>query len=204
MSNQLPENLWKDAKGRYIPEEMVKPIDKIRDELVKRLFEAAQSHHNTLKEFKDICFTEVSEFVDLSAKEYGTTFGGKKGNVTLYSFDGSIKIQIANHENIRFDERLQAAKCLMDECANDWVKGARPELVTFINDAFQVDKQGEISVGRILALRRHDIDDERWKRAMQAIADSVQVVGSKSYVRFYKRVAGSDQYQPLSLDIASI
>lgn len=173
-------------------------------DLVKRLFQYAQTNHNALKEFKDICFTEVSEFVNLSAKEYDTTLGGKKGNVTLYSYDGSIKIQIAIHENIRFDERLQAAKSLMDECANDWVKGARPELVTFINDAFQVDKQGEISVGRILALRRHDIDDERWKRAMQAIADSIQVVGSKSYVRFYKRVANSDQYQPLSLDIASI
>lgn len=204
MTNQLPENLWKDAKGRYIPEEMVKPIDKTRDDLVKRLFEAAQTHHNSLKAFKDICFAEVSAFADQSAKEYGATVGGKKGNTTLYSYDGSIKIQIANHENIRFDERLQAAKFLMDECANDWVKGARPELVTFINDAFQVDKQGEISVGRILALRRHDIDDERWKRAMQAIADSIQVVGSKSYVRFYKRVANSDQYQPLSLDIASI
>lgn len=115
-----------------------------------------------------------------------------------------MKILVAIQENICFDERLQAAKALVDECVNEWVQGSRPEIVSLINGAFQVDKQGEINTGRILALRRLDINDERWQKAMQAIADSIQVIGSKTYVRFYKRVGDSDQYQPLSLDIAGI
>lgn len=39
---------------------------------------------------------------------------------------------------------------------------------------------------------------------MQAICESVQVVGTKTYMRFYERVDGSEQYTPISLDFASL
>lgn len=205
MTNQvIPEGYWKNQQGHLIPLETIKPIDKTRDELVRLLIEKAEQQHEALKVFKDLCFSEIAAFVDQSLTEYGAKLGGTKGNVTLYSYDGSIKIQMAIHENIRVDERLQAAKTLVDECINEWAQGARPEIVAIIKGAFQVDQQGNINTGRILALRRLDIDDERWLKAMQAIADSIQVIGSKAYVRFYKRVGDSDQYKPLSLDIASI
>ena len=51
---------------------------------------------------------------------------------------------------------------------------------------------------------RLNINDERWQKAMQAIADSILVIGSKTYVRFYNLVGDSYHYQPLSLDIAGI
>ena len=38
---------------------------------------------------------------------------------------------------------------------------------------------------------------------MQAIGESLQVVGSKSYIRLYERVGESDKYQLISLDVAS-
>ncbi|MNP41547.1 hypothetical protein D3C76_1352550 [compost metagenome] len=72
-----------------------------------------------------------------------------------------------------------------------------------MNEAFRTDKVGEISTGRVLALRRLEISDLRWQRAMQAISDAVQVVGSKSYVRIYERIGDSDQYASIPLDIAS-
>ena len=40
--------------------------------------------------------------------------------------------------------------------------------------------------------------------AMKAISESLQVVGSKEYIRFYERIGSSDQYQPISLDIAAV
>lgn len=205
MTNQaIPEGYWKNPQGHLIPLDSVKTIDKTRDELVRSLFEKAEAQHQSLGVFKDLCFSEIAAFAECSANEYGVKLGRKKGNITLYSFDGSIKIQLAKHENLKFDERLQAAKALVDECVNEWVQGSRPEIISIINSAFQTDKQGEINTGRILQLRRLEINDERWQRAMQAIADSIQVIGSKAYVRFYKRVGDSDQYKPLSLDIASI
>lgn len=66
-----------------------------------------------------------------------------------------------------------------------------------------MDKEGNLSTARILGLRRVDIQDDRWQRAMQAISDSVQVVGSKDYVRFYERDS-LGKYQPISLDMAVV
>ena len=130
--------------------------------------------------------------------------GGKKGNVTLLSFDGRYKIVHAVQDSIKFDERLQAARALIDECAAEWTQDARSEVRVLVNEAFRTDKVGEISTGRVLALRRLEISDSRWQRAMQAISDAVQVVGSKSYVRIYERIGDSDQYASIPLDIASV
>jgi hypothetical protein len=66
-----------------------------------------------------------------------------------------------------------------------------------------VDKTGKINTGRVLGLRRLNISDERWKRAMDAISDSLQVTGTKAYVRVYER-QDDGRYLPLSLDMASI
>ena len=73
-----------------------------------------------------------------------------------------------------------------------------------MQSAFQTDKEGKINTGRVLALRRLDIRDEKWQKAMLAIGESLQVVGSKEYVRFYERIGNTDQYRPISLDVAAV
>ncbi|MCV4272326.1 DUF3164 family protein [Pseudomonas capsici] len=200
----IPEGFWQDAQGRLVHESMIKPIDVERDRLVRDLVQRADKINSELTTFKAGAFGDIEAFVEMSAEQYAVKLGGKKGNVTLYSFDGRFKIQRAVQESIAFDERLQAARALIDECLRDWTEGARPEVATLANDAFRTDAQGEIRTARVLALRRLDIKDERWQRAMTAIGEACQVVGSKSYIRLYKRVGDSDQYRPISLDIAGV
>ena len=200
----MPEGYRADAEGRLIPEAMIKPIDKARDELMQELMKNALVHNAALRGFKEKVFADLRAFIDLSAEEYGVKLGGKKGNVTLYGFDGAIKVQLAIAEHIVFDERLQAAKALIDECITDWAQGSRDEIKVLITEAFNADKEGKINTGRVLALRRLDIKDERWQSAMTAIGESLQVVGSKEYVRFYQRLDGTDQYTPISLDVAGV
>jgi hypothetical protein len=200
----IPEGFWKDAKGCLVPESMIKPIDRTRDELAHDLGQRAKTMSASLRDFKTTVFNEINAFVDLSAEQYDVKLGGKKGNLTLYSFDGAIKIQVAIAEHMVFDERLQAAKHLIDECIIDWSQGSRDEIKVLVQSAFQTDKEGKINTGRVLALRRLDIRDEKWQKAMQAISESLQVVGSKEYIRFYERVGDSDQYQPISLDLAAV
>lgn len=200
----IPEGFWKDAKGCLVPESMIKPIDRTRDELARDLGQRAKAMSAALRDFKTTVFNEINAFVDLSAEQYDVKLGGKKGNLTLYSFDGAIKIQVAIAEHMVFDERLQAAKHLIDECIVEWSQGSRDEIKVLVQAAFQTDKEGKINTGRVLALRRLDIRDEKWQKAMQAISESLQVVGSKEYIRFYERVGESDQYQPISLDLAAV
>ena len=101
-------------------------------------------------------------------------------------------------------KRLQAAKALIDECLKDWTASASSELKAIVNGAFDADKQGNISTTRVLALRRLDIKDPRWLKAMTAIGEAIQVVGSKAYVRVYKRIGDTDQYQQIPLDLAAV
>lgn len=199
-----PEGYWTDARGVLTPVSLVKEIDRDRDELVGEIVEQAIAVSSALQALKARAFADIQAFIDLSAEKYGAMKGGKKGNVTLYSFDGRFKIQRAMQDRIALNERIQSAKALIDACLADWTADARPELKALINEAFDTDKEGNINTGRVLALRRYDIEDERWQQAMLAIGEAVQVVSSKSYIRVYERVGDTDEYRPIALDIAGV
>jgi len=202
--NTIPQGYRQDAKGRLIPIDTIKPVDLARDELVQEIVQRARTTSATLAEFKTQTFADIGAFIDLSAERYDAKLGGAKGNVSLVSFDGRYKVQRAIQDTLTFDEGLQAAKALIDECVHAWTADARSEIRALINDAFNVDKEGNISTGRILGLRRLDIKDEKWQRAMAALSDSVRVQCSKSYIRVYERVGDTDQYRAIPLDIAGV
>jgi hypothetical protein len=203
-THAIPAGYWQNAQGALIPVEMVKPIDRARNDLVHELVQQANELSQLMAKFKTSAFADIAAFVDLSLEQYDTNVGGKKGNLTLYSFDGRYKVQRAIQEHLQFDERLQAARALIDECLADWTAGAAPELKAIVANAFNTDKAGNISTSRVLGLRRLDIKDERWLKAMTAIGEAVQVVGSKAYIRVYERIGDSEMYRSIPLDIAAV
>ncbi|MGE0674419.1 MAG: DUF3164 family protein [Methylibium sp.] len=199
-----PSGYMQDAQGRLVPDGMVKDIDKLRDQTVQTIVKAAGILNDSLRTFKVGAFADIAAFVQTSAEQYDVKLGGDKGNVTLYSFDGRYKVVRQVQENLRFDERLKAAKALIDECITAWSANSRDEIKVLVNDAFKVDKEGDVNTNRVLGLRRLNIADEKWQRAMQAIGDSVSVVGSRSYVRVYERIGDTDQYRAIPLDLAAV
>ena len=200
----IPDGYMQDAKGALWPTETIREIDRTRDELVHEIVAKAKAQSEALGKFKASVFGDIEAFIQLSGEKYGVAMGGKKGNVSLLSFDGKYKVQRAVSESLAFDERLQIAKELVNECIHLWSEGSRSEIRALINDAFQVDKEGRVNTARILSLRRLEITDEKWQLAMQAIGESIQVAGSKTYFRVYERVGDTEQYQPISLDIAGV
>lgn len=200
---EIPEGFMEDGQGRLVRIENVRPIDMARDGLVKEIVGKAASLSQLMVSFKKDTMGDISAFVDLSSERYGVGLGGRKGNVCLTTYDRKYKVQLSIAESLVFDEGLLAAKALVDECINQWSTGSKPEVQTLINDAFQPDQESRINTRRVLALRRLDIRDEKWRRAMDAIGDSVAVAGSKEYVRIYERDE-SGKYRQISLDMAAI
>lgn len=192
-----------DHRGNMVLVSNIKPVDLLRDDLVKRLVVRAESVHGVMQKFKTEAMSEIEAFVEQSAAEYGVSYGGKKGNIQLLSFDGKYMVKKSINEYIVFDERLQVAKRLIDDCISSWTKESSSKIKALINHAFEVDKQGKINTGRILSLSRLNIDDEKWKDAMQAIYDSIQVTGSKEYVRVYYR-KNDGTYDQIPLDLSSV
>lgn len=200
----IPEGFKQDSKGNLVPIKNIKPLDLLRDELVGELILSANEEQERMILFKSKIMEKVKTFVDLSAQEYDVMMGGKKGNITLVSFDGKQKVQIAIADNVTFDERLQVAKKLIDECIHVWSDGSNDRIRTLVEHAFRVDKQGQVSTADILGLRKLNMNDERWDRAMTAIADSIQIVNTKEYIRFYKRDDPEGKFEAISLDIAAL
>lgn len=200
----IPPGYWEDAQGNLVPVSKIKDIDKDRSKTVRDLCEQAKKQSAALLGFKLEAMNAVAEFVNRSLQEYDVKSGGQKGNVTLLTFDGRYKIQRQVQENLVFDERLQAAKALIDECIHTWSKGSNDNIKVLVNQAFQVDKSGTINTGRVLGLRALKITDEKWLQAMQAISDSTRVSSTKAYVRFYERDDASGEYTPITLDVAGV
>jgi hypothetical protein len=192
-----------DSQGRQVPLELVSEIDKLRDQTVRRIAEEAMKMKEALDGFKKRIREDIYTFVELSANLYGKAWGGKKGNITLTSYDGKYRLLVAMNDNIVFDERLQVARQIIGECLDRWSSDARPEIRMLVNDAFQVDKTGNISTARVLGLRRLEINDPDWQKAMQAITESIQISGTKQYLRFYERDE-SGEYKLIPLDVAAL
>jgi len=197
------DGYMEDTQGRLVPVGMVSEIDKTRDDLIYEIVSQAEDLSKILGDFKKGVMDDIAAFISLSAEKYGAEIGGEKGNVTLMSFDGKYKIVRSISDRIEFDERLQVAKELIDECITEWSDGSRDEVKVLINDAFYVDKKGKLNTNRILGLRRLNITDEKWKQAMDAIGESITVSGSKAYVRIYERRTDG-AYKQINLDLAAL
>lgn len=193
----------RSATDCLVPKEQVREIDIARTELVLEKVAKAKTLQKQLHELKYEMLADIGAFVEMSAERYEAKLGGRKGNVTLATFDGAFQITRQISEHITFDEGLQAAKALIDECMRGWTRDSSSEIRAIIDYAFQVDKEGKINTGRILGLRRLQITDERWLRAMAAIGESIQVTGSRSYVRVYERNPYG-KYDAVSLDMAAL
>lgn len=198
-----PAEYMRDACGNLIARENVRDIDLARNDLVNELAAKALELHERLTAFKASALGDIDSFVELSAERYGVKLGGKKGNVTLDTFNGQFRIERQVAEHIAFDEGLQAAKALIDECLREWTQGGNANVRTLVDHAFRVDKKGKLNTGAILGLRRLKIDDERWSRAMTAISESITVMGTCMYVRVYRRDENG-RYNLIALDMAAL
>lgn len=113
-ATNVPDGYMKDPQGRLVPTSTIRPLDLERDHLVQKIVAQGRKVSAEITAFKAETFGDIQAFAELSAEQYGVTLGGKKGNLSLLSFDGRHKVTRAFNDNIVFDERLQAAKALID------------------------------------------------------------------------------------------
>ncbi len=192
----------RDGKGGLIPTSLIKPQAMLEDELVRKVMGFAVALSDQVARFKEHTFDDISGFEALLAQEYQATIGGAKGNKTLMTHDGLFKVQVQVADNIVFGPELQIAKTLVDECLNEWAEGARDEIRAIVTRAFNTDKEGQINRSEIFMLLRLEIEDPRWQRAMKAIRDAMRVVGSKTYIRCYRRETCDGAWAAVTIDLA--
>ncbi|MGD9539060.1 MAG: DUF3164 family protein [Alphaproteobacteria bacterium] len=197
------ERYLRDARGALVPERLVKPADRLADQTVRKIIGFAVELSAVVSRFRAHTFDDIGALQSLLSEQYGAAIGGRKGNVTLTSIDGTLKVQVQIQDHISFGPELQSAKALVDACITGWADGVRPEIRALVEHAFQVDREGRIDRGALYQLRRLDIDDNRWRAAMVALTDSMRVIGTSTYVRFYRRDTPQAPWRPITIDLAS-
>ena len=194
---------WPDTSGALRPVESIKPADKLKDETVRKMIWYAKRLSAELSRFRAHSFADIADFNELIEQDYGVSRkGGAKGNVTLVSFDGLFKVQVQMADIVSYGPELQAAKKLIDDCLMSWSEDSNAELRTVVTNAFNVDKEGEVSRTELARLRSWGIEDPRWLRAMDAIKDAEDVIGVREYVRFYERDRPDGNWRAITLDLA--
>lgn len=200
----IPDGYMKNATGHLVPIDQVREHDLLRDQTARELAARALELSDALRRFKEKALDDIADLVKIAGERYDVQLGGKKGNVTITSYDGEFKVSRQVAERIVFTEELEAAKTLINGCIERWSQGANPHIRALVDRAFRTDSKGQIKTAAVLELLRLDIDDDEWERAMEAIKDSIQSAGTAIYVRVYQRIGQSDQYRAVVLDLAGV
>lgn len=193
--------VWVDKKGNEIPYYYVSKEDRKRDKLTRDVFRQVDKLHQEVLERKEEIVHLINEYLEDVAEQYGEDW---KGNATIRDFSDIRKIEVSINERTEFDEKLQVAKAKIDSCINDWARGSSQKIKLLVDKAFRVDKKGRVDKRMLLGLRSLNIDDETWQEAMDIISDSVTIVDTKAYYRFFEREDNRDQYSPVELNFSSV
>lgn len=200
----IPAGFVRNAVGHLVPVDQVREQDKLRDQVAIGLSQEAKALSLALKNFKKKALGDVADLISIAGERYGVQMGGKKGNVTIATYDGKFKVVRSYADRLAFTEEMEVAKVLVYDCIKAWSKGADNHLLAIVDRVFSPNRNGQIKTSDVLDLLRLEIDDEGWKSAMQAVKDSILVSGSSVYIRVYERINGTDEYRAIPLDLAAV
>lgn len=197
------QKFLRNGQGNLIGISQIKPQRLLEDEMVRKVMRYALDLSAQIGRFKGHTFEDVNAFQSLLEQHYGAKAGGKKGNVTFSTFDDTMRVEVKIADQITFGPELQAAKKLVDECLVEWGADSHEALRSLVNRVFSVEKEGQINRGELFSLLALEVSDERWQRAMEAIRDSIRVIGTKAYLRFRIRPDGNSNWSTVTIDLAA-
>jgi hypothetical protein len=183
-SKAVKERTLTDAQGRKIPVKVLHTEILEKEAAVKKAMGVALKLQEQIITDKQKLIGIIEKYLNDAARRNGLEW---KGNALLFTFDEKYKIEMRFREKIQFGIELQLAKQKIDECIKAWSVDSNDNLKAIINEAFQVDKRGQLARYRIFALRRYKIKDPIWKEAMELIDKAIMVTSTKQYISFAVR-----------------
>lgn len=202
--SEIPEGYMQNNRGDLVRAENVKEIDKIQDQVANDIGASATELSMALTKFKRTALNDIADTVSIAAEKYGVTIGGKKGNITITSYDGRYKVQRVFSDRISFGIELEAAKALFIKYLDEVTADTNGDLRALIDGAFRTTRGGQLRTADLLRLLSYDIKHADWVKACEALKDSIVVNGQAVYIRVYERINDSDKYRPIPLNITDV
>ncbi|WP_291639112.1 DUF3164 family protein [Bosea sp. (in: a-proteobacteria)] len=196
------EKFMRDARGNLMAYGAVKPQRLLEDEMVRKVMFFARDLSDQVRRFKGHTFEDLAAFQSLLEQQYKVPPSTGKGNCSYTTFDDSMRVEVKIADQITFGPELQAAKKLVDECLREWGADSHEMIRSLVNNVFSVEKEGQINRGELFSLLAIEHSDPRWQSAMEAIRDSIRVIGTKAYLRFRVR-DGQGAWSTVTIDLAA-
>lgn len=207
----IPDGFLMDSKGNLIAEGNVRIQDRLTDQTVRAIFGFARDLSEQIARFKGHTFDDIETLLSILREEHGIEKSrSQRGDITLTSFDGLLKVTISTQDNIDFGPEITIAKEGLDALIEEWSEGASEQLRALTATAFDTSKTGRINRDAMFRLRRLEFNtkdgepDPRWEAVQELITDSIRSLGSKSYIRIHTRETTDGAWTMLPLNLARV
>mgnify|MGYP001127825008 CR=1 FL=1 len=202
---QTKENFWTDENGVQIPVARVTKAEKLRERKTAQLLKKAQDLNARLKAFKDELKQACEEMEEASFGELGINEIAYKGNITLFNFDRSIKVERNISEPMRFDDlTIAAAKERLDEFLREAIESKFDFAKEMIMTAFET-RNGKLDPKKITPLTRYEskVNHPLFSEACRLIQQAIRRPDSKTYYRIWLKEDG-DKHESVELNFSNI
>jgi hypothetical protein len=203
MATENANKEWMNSNGNFIPKKNIPKIYRERDKVVMKITKRMEKLERQMKAVKAANFKDVDAYLAKLAKTNGVQ-KDIKGNITLSSYDNLYRVELNRNEIEGFDEQLNVAKQLIDECIIKWSKGSDKNLIPVITEAFKLDNNKRFNTNAIWNLTKLNIKDPTWKKAVDLITNSRQKVGSKQYMQVASRKSHKSLFKSINMNFSSM
>ena len=184
-----------DAQGNLVPVAYVKPFDRERDRVARRILARFNKARDYLLKVKLETLDDIAAFRGRD----------KTGNFQFQSFDGLIRVRLDARTVVEYDHRFQEAQTLIFEYLGELIMAnGETDISILIRAAFQPSAGGLLSRAKVVSLLRLNIKHEKWTRAMALLRESPIVKSGKTYIYCETRPTPGDEFDAILLDLASI
>ncbi len=192
-----------DAQGNAVLAKYVKPYDRQRDAIARRVLRRWEKMSEALAK----CYAETA--ADIEAVERAAESGrgqarGKKGNFQFQSFDGLIAVSRTARYELRFDERLRVAREIIDELVAEKAAGMDEDFAVMLKEIFRPTSDGMLSQARVMGLFRWKIKHPRWLEAMDLIRASIESRRGKNLLAVRHKAGRDADWQSVLLDVSAV
>ncbi len=204
MIQSRKDQYWTDEAGNRIPRNRLTRREVDNESIMAKLLKGALDINARLTSFKGQIKTATGDMVAAFMEEKGLDSVGK-GNVTLYNFDRSVKIEVSISDRIEFDDlTMKACKEKFDQFLADNVEQRQEFIKEMINDAFST-RRGQLDSKKVMGLLKYEtkVKDAHFQEAMNLLKESIRRPDSRTYYRVWIK-DDSGEYQNIDLNFSSI
>lgn len=188
------------------PRDRFAPTVLLENDIAIDLVADAKALSELIAEQKRLMFAKAEAFEIAVMAAYNANKKRKTpGRFTACSLDERFKVELSVSDFRRVNADIMAAQALMSEVLDDLTEGSNDDVRLLLTDAFVPDaRTGRINTDRLQKVRRLRLSHPRWPDVCEAIANSIKVSSSRSYLRFYERESDDHDWVPVVLQFSAL